>query len=73
MQQGDVEVADVVDLFDSLRTKVIGRPNGFTCSAPSASKPNGHCLGVMVAAISCALTDPIVGRTAEFSAPNDKR
>ena len=52
MENGAVDVAKVMDTVDRFSADLIGGPDRVSGFRPTASKPHGHSVGVVIAAIA---------------------
>ena len=72
-EEGDVEIADGMDLRNGGGAGFVSGANDASGVDAAASEPKGHGFGIVVAAISDAAAYAVVWGASEFSAPNDKR
>lgn len=72
-ENGDVKIADGMNLGDGGGADFICGANGVAGVDAAAGEPKGHGFGVVVAPISDAAADAVVRGSSKFSAPNDKR
>src|SRR5437868_14326781 len=69
VQDRGVQVADWVDCLDRLLADLVGGADDVAGPDAAAGEPDGHGLGVVVAAVGdAAAADAVVGRTAELAA-----
>jgi len=73
-EEGDVQIADVVYVFDGCRADFICRSDGVACFTAAAGEPDRHGIGIVIAAVSeSTAADSVIGRAAEFPHPDDER
>ena len=69
VEDGGVEVANVVSVDDGLVAKFVGLAVIGSCVDAAAGHPIGEALGIVVAASVAALIDRL---SPEFASPNDE-
>ena len=69
MQDGGVDVGDVVPVLDGVEAEFVGRAVGDAALDAAAGHPDGEAVGMVVAAVG-----PLgAGRAAELGRPDDDR
>ena len=73
VKKRDVDITDVMNALDRFGADFVSGTDCMACFGASASKPHGHCLGIVIATVRLPATaKTVVWCATEFSAPYDE-
>lgn len=73
VEDGAVDVADVVDAIDGFGSDLVGGSDGVAGFRAATCEPHRHRFGIMIAAVADSASHSVVRRAAKFATPDDQR
>ncbi len=72
-QQRDMKIADMSFAIHCIHTEFVCRADGVAGVAAATGEPDRHGIRVVIATVSGAAADTVIGCATEFTAPDDQR